>query len=172
MYKTLMQYERGEREPNILTIKRLADLLGVSVDALFEGVADEPSVARQSAKVPWERIGFSVLDVDDRYVRIEPSAELVEEQECAPMELSKVTFGKLTKAMLDESKKRYPDDQALAHQQFLIWAVTMTSKEAALRRLDPFTVIGSFVPIEYLPRAFRQPAERRSSTENQKASVG
>lgn len=163
---SVSQYELGNREPNILTIKRLADYLGVSVDELFEGVTDAPLIDRQAEKVPWEMIGYNVVDVDDQFIRIEPSAEIAAVRECVPIELNKALFGKLTRTMLEESQKKYPDDRSLANMQFEIWAMLMTSKQAALRREDPFKVINSFVPIEYLPPS----ADRRSTTETKKAS--
>ena len=167
---TISQYELGAREPNIVTIKRLADFFNVSTDTLFEGVAEAPRVIRQSLKAPWEKIGFDVIDIDDQYIRIEPSPELAAVGERAPLEMTRATFGKLTRTMLEESARRYPD-QSMAENQFALWAAVMTSPESARRRADPFKAINAFVPLEMFPPDLWAPADRRASTEKQKASA-
>lgn len=167
---TITQYERGEREPNIITIKRLADVLKVGVEELFEGVTSEPIIDRAALATPWERCGYKVLDVDDANVRIEPTPEAEDKQESAPMELPRETFTRLTRKMVEESRARYPS-MDLADYQFWIWARVMTSKQAALRRLDPFSVIGSFVPVDCLPPSFRPPTQETKKEPKEASAV-
>lgn len=167
----ISQYERGITEPSILTLKRLADLLHVSTDELLEGVTSEPSIDMAEIETPWIDSGFKVRYLGETDVLVEPTPEVAAEQECLALSLTKDIFTRLTRKMVEESRARYPDDRALADYQFSIWARIMTSKQAALRRLDPFSVIGSFVPVDCLPPSFRPPTQETKKEPKEASAV-
>ena len=44
-------YERGEREPNLETLEKMADVFGVSLASLFEGVEKKPEPSALEAEL-------------------------------------------------------------------------------------------------------------------------
>lgn len=60
---TYCMYENGYREPNVDTIKRIADLLGVSVDDLF-GIDNSPAVSKAEFSDLVQK--YRVLDADGK----------------------------------------------------------------------------------------------------------
>ncbi len=149
-------YERGDREPNLINLRRIAEVLNVSVDELLRGVLEEQKIEWALQGTAWVLAGFNVTEVDGGYVRIEPPAEATD---CSPLELPRADFLRLTRAMNDESQKWHPDDRKMSALQFEVWARTVTNKRAALRRENPFNMVGKFLPLEYLPKLTKKASE-------------
>ena len=60
---TYCMYENGYREPNVDTIKKIADLLGVSIDDLF-GIDNSPAVSKAEFSDLVQK--YRVLDADGK----------------------------------------------------------------------------------------------------------
>lgn len=144
---TFSLYEKGTNEPTLYNLKRIAQFLDVSVDTLLIGSSEEIKNDWELALRLWDMCGFRVIEVEGEYVRIEPPAEATE---CAPLEMRRSDFLRLTRTINKESQKWHPDDRQLAAAQFEVWARTVTNRRAALRRANPFDMIGNFLPLEYL----------------------
>lgn len=64
-YTTYSSYEQGKREPNIKTLKLLADYFGVSLDVLLDRSAEEP--AKEEAE-PFD----AAAEFDEIYEHLSP----------------------------------------------------------------------------------------------------
>lgn len=137
-------YEQGKREPGLTNIKKIADILGVSVNDLFEGVAEEKQAQYESARLLWTRIQFDIKEKQNGYILICPPNEHAEQ--LFPLEMTKADFVLLTNEI-----QKYIWDAPDAKSAFEVSACIVTSRNAALRRVNPHELVGRFVPLEYLP---------------------
>ena len=168
---TCSLYERGEREPTLTNLKRIATLFGVSADELLAGMTSLEDEQQERAlmlkkkydhaKSSWLEIGIGVDDEKSRgYVLLTPPECAIDEM--WTLELKRSDFLKLTAEMNAYCQQMYADDPQLAKAQFVILARLMMNKRAAMRRENPFNLIGKMVPLEYLPTP---PTETRKAVD-------
>lgn len=152
-------YEQGSTEPSILNIKKIADFLGVSVDELFTGIAEEQAAQQRDQMTLadlWGLGGFELTQQRDGYVRIEPPDTVTE---CFPLELKPAKLLKLTKKMYDVCKRRFGDDQSRFNVQFELQGRLVLNRLAAMRRVNPFDIylnVDHFMPSEETPISILQ----------------
>lgn len=158
-------YEKGEREPGLTNLLKIAEVLNVPVETLLDGAIkvqaqqDEPSELELIEAIEnWEAVGFDVAREEYGVIVIKPREMLADR--LSPLELTDISFLRLTKKMtslilFDANDKRYLD-------QFATMAQIVTNRRAALRRENPFNLIGRMVPLEYLPMT---PTETRKAAD-------
>lgn len=145
-------YEKGEREPNLTNLQKIADILHVTIDDLFKSSIrekanlDEVDVDRQifDAMEPWDCAGYKV-EIKEEWGGILIRPPEGEEEELFPLEMGTLNFLKLTERMM-----RLVDWQA-SDKRFATLAYVVLNKKAALKRENPFNLIGDMVPLQYLP---------------------
>ncbi len=137
-------YEQGKREPGLTNIKKIADILGVSVNDLFEGINEEAKIQFTSAQEMWHAIDFKIVEEPNGYITIVPPNLF--NGNLFPLELPKTEFVLLTNEMKKNIKN--PNN---ALNEFASSAYVITSRQAAIRRKNPHDLIGHPVPIDYVP---------------------
>lgn len=147
-------YEKGERDPALTTLQKIATVLNVTIDDLLAVALKENKENNEElsdsemcdALWLWGDAGFSVERRGDGYVLIEPSPELAEQ--CTPLEIRENAFLRLTNKM---STIAYVPYAELDKDKFATMTYVVMNKKAALRRENPFTLVGEMIPLEYLP---------------------
>ena len=141
-------YEQGKSEPSLVSLKRLAIIFDVSADYLL-GIIDDVNDFRTDEKKEFERLrckylncGYDIAE-NENFITIIPFEN--SKSTFSSLKLKKDDFYKLNSSMELESKK-------IEEMNFKILLNIVTNKIAIQKNENPFDLIESLVPVEYLPK--------------------